>query len=634
MEVVFFHSSKGPQVGIKLEESDNKLTLNIPKQEKDGDFVDGETTQLTLNKNRVFFRLNLNQADWSQSFKLANELDLEEIWEVVQTFGEIFDLRALAEIIFPKASESQLLATALAIFLNPIYFEISGSQIIPKNRESVRQAKLKIARQKEQQALAQKIFSWLSGETEDLPQPIIKSLINYALSDSFSDEITTCLVQQSNMKPESLKLKILSALRTKGLLTEKTNIPLLKSDIPLDYPKVSCLPAKAPETYGAKFFTVDELKTKDFDDALHFEATDKGFILEVAISSLASTVDYTKELEESLVLRPTSIYMPDQTIHMLPPELAESRLSLVASEVRDCMIVRAIFSQDYALQDFSIKFERIKVAENITYQQFLDLLKSAELAPLAELVRHLKHRRLKAGAIDINQEESDCFVDSDGRIRFVSYKKTLAHSAVEELMILANELSATFAAKNELPFIFKSQFITDPKLKEEILQLENQYLRNFKLRSVLAKAETSIVPAAHASLGLPLYSQVTSPIRRFFDFVLQKQIFHHITENRIFFDPKKLSDLITRASVNLEAAQAVQKEAKKFYILKYLIQENIKVSDCIILNKVKNRYLCQLLPYQVFSSFESSKDFIPGQILQVTVLDVDPLKGSIKLNPR
>jgi hypothetical protein len=108
MEVVFFHSSKGPQVGIKLEESDNKLTLNIPKQEKDGDFVDGETTQLTLNKNRVFFRLNLNQADWSQSFKLANELDLEEIWEVVQTFGEIFDLRALAEIIFPKASESQL----------------------------------------------------------------------------------------------------------------------------------------------------------------------------------------------------------------------------------------------------------------------------------------------------------------------------------------------------------------------------------------------------------------------------------------------------------------------------------------------------------------------------------------------
>ena len=634
MEVVFFHSSKGPQVGIKLEESDNKLTLNIPKQEKDGDFVDGGTTQLTLNKNRVFFRLNLNQADWSQSFKLANELDLEEIWEVVQTFGEIFDLRALAEIIFPKASESQLLATALAIFLNPIYFEISGSQIIPKNRESVRQAKLKIARQKEQQALAQKIFSWLSGETEDLLQPIIKSLINYALSDSFSDEITTCLVQQSNMKPESLKLKILSALRTKGLLTEKTNIPLLKSDIPLDYPKVSCLPAKAPETYVAKFFTVDELKTKDFDDALHFEATDKGFILEVAISSLASTVDYTKELEESLVLRPSSIYMPDQTIHMLPPELAESRLSLVASEVRDCMIVRAIFSQDYALQDFSIKFERIKVAENITYQQFLDLLKSAELAPLVELVRHLKHRRLKAGAIDINQEESDCFVDSDGRIRFVSYKKTLAHSAVEELMILANELSATFAVKNELPFIFKTQFITDPKLKEEILQLENQYLRNFKLRSVLAKAETSIVPAAHASLGLPLYSQVTSPIRRFFDFVLQKQIFHYMTENRIFFDPKKLSDLITRASVNLEAAQAVQKEAKKFYILKYLIQENIKVSDCIILNKVKNRYLCQLLPYQVFSSFESSKDFIPGQILQVTVLDVDPLKGSIKLNPR
>ena len=176
-------------------------------------------------------------------------------------------------------------------------------------------------------------------------------------------------------------------------------------------------------------------------------------------------------------------------------------------------------------------------------------------------------RRKSQGSIDINLPEVHIFVDPETKKvsieQFVEYE---SNNVVREMMLLAGEGAAHFAFENNIPFPYVSQ--ESPNLPSNIPE---GLAGEFKTVKSMHKRSVGITPAAHAGIGIGMYSQVTSPLRRYSDLIAHQQL-------RAFLDGRELIEkntMLERISAGDEAAIACKKAERKsnlHWTLIYLLQ--------------------------------------------------------------
>ena len=154
---------------------------------------------------------------------------------------------------------------------------------------------------------------------------------------------------------------------------------------------------------------------------------------------------------------------------------------------------------------------------------------------------------------------------------------------------MAGEAAARFAFKNEIPFPFISQ--EKPDIPKEIPEgLCGQY----KLRKCMRSRSVGITPKQHAALGLGMYSQVTSPLRRYGDLVAHQQL-------RAFIDKRELlnkDQMIERIGAGDAAAMATSKaerNSRLHWVLVYL-KENPDWTGEAIIVEIKGKNATCLIP--------------------------------------
>ena len=137
---------------------------------------------------------------------------------------------------------------------------------------------------------------------------------------------------------------------------------------------------------------------------------------------------------------------------------------------------------------------------------------------------------------------------------------------IREMMLLAGEGAARFAFQNGIPFPFVSQ--EEPDRIESVPEgLAGQY----RLRRCMHRRSVGVTPSMHCGLGLAMYSQVTSPLRRYGDLIAHMQL-------RAFLDKRQMLDkdtMLLRVAMGEEAAQAAHKAERKsnmHWTLVYLLQ--------------------------------------------------------------
>lgn len=626
LQVVFFHDNKKVNAGYLIKEEDRHVMVEL-----------SDERELTISKNRIITTVQLNSTnkfDLSEIMNRSDEIDLEELWEVVSGISDEISFNEITELKFGNASFRDKLTMVYAICKDKIYFEINNDLVKPRTREQVLQRKIQAAKEQAEKERAQKWITWLdsdSKELSDLSTEEFSKLVAFALDESFKDSLIDRIKTILNVKGETLRAKILRRLKEKTIITDLTNLPLLKAGLSTEGLHLECSEQifDKPCSVEEFIFSVDSENTKDIDDAICFYYSDREqYKLQIYVTNVASQIELSEKNLKKLLMRPTSVYLPDQTLHMLERSLAEDKFSLRSGQIRPVCVIDLTFDRQFKLKTWVVRFDYAKVAQNLTYDQFNDLL-SDRMSVLKELTDSLKAQRVRDGAVEIVRDEVVVSVDPvRKKIILNRYPKTPAHECIEELMILANSIIAKYVIQNDQFCIFRTQQILDRKILQEALEIENPHVRNYKLRSALGKSEYSTRPAPHASLGLPYYTQATSPIRRFFDIVTQYQALT-IFSKLVPLSEDQIKSLITNAIPHLETFHSVQKESKRFYILKYLLQENINELDGVIVNSIPNGYICDVPDFDMLCVARSSKSIKIGSQVKLRVDGIQPEKSSI-----
>jgi exoribonuclease-2 len=83
-------------------------------------------------------------------------------------------------------------------------------------------------------------------------------------------------------------------------------------------------------------------------------------------------------------------------------------------------------------------------------------------------------------------------------------------------------------------------------------------------------SQIGTTPAAHAALGIDVYTQVTSPLRRYHDLQMQRQIKHHLGHGVALFSEEQLQMIAASAQTSTADAKRCERESTRYWLLHFL----------------------------------------------------------------
>ena len=413
----------------------------------------------------------------------------------------------------------------------------------------------------------------------------------------------------------------LTAEKAHGLLLKSRYWSPLKNPYPYRYNKIVGQvkhPCKRCEekTYfdltSLKSYAIDNAETDDPDDAISYD----GEHLWIHIALVSDSVEKGSDYEEMLQLRGRTLYLPDGVHYMMGKEDTEH--FAIGLENPSYALSLKIKLQDGArIENVEVMRSKITV-ERLTYEQATAVKDCPDLMPFFEIAKANYAKRCNAGAISIDIPQLDVRL-KDGKVHLSSHVEDEAFKMIKEMMLLAGEGAAFFAFKNNIPFQYISQAPSTnmPKTLLDGLCGEFQKRRYMKGRSV------STMPASHSGLGLSMYSQITSPMRRYGDLISQKQLLSFIDGTHCETH-EELFAKIALADLSFRDGQLVERSSKKHFLLLFLLQNPDWQGEALIVGMQQdgsNKAQIYIEELALESQLHTQKNV--GESVKVRVLDVD-----------
>lgn len=312
--------------------------------------------------------------------------------------------------------------------------------------------------------------------------------------------------------------------------------------------------------------TIDGEDARDFDDAVYCEPDGKGFRLWVAIADVSHYVQPKSALDNEAHTRGTSVYFPDNVVPMLPEKLSNGLCSLNPHVDRLCMVAQMDIDQQGRLKKYDFYPAVMNSKARLTYTKVHKILAGdaklrqqyeaqvPHLEHLKALYDVLKQSRAKRGAIEFETLETRFIFNAQRKIdEIVPVHRNVAHMIIEECMIMANVAAARFVQKHEGLTLYRVHETPDddrlegfrsflgelgltlgggdepqPKDFTKLLQQvaerpDHELIQTLLLRS-LKQAVYTPDNEGHFGLALDEYAHFTSPIRRYPDLLLHREI--------------------------------------------------------------------------------------------------------------
>ncbi|MDR3147042.1 MAG: RNB domain-containing ribonuclease [Treponema sp.] len=347
----------------------------------------------------------------------------------------------------------------------------------------------------------------------------------------------------------------------------------------LSLSSASPLPAPPPpedrlDLGHLRAFAIDSPWSQDPDDALSLESSPSGSLtLWVHVADPASSIEPDSPVEREARNRGATLYLPEGTYRMLADESLPF-FALGLSERSAALSFKLTLDPDGSIRDSTIIPSWVRVTR-LSYEEADRLAAqaadpaaaqaagpavasgdSAILAALCALGERNMARRLAAGAVLIELPELHITLEG-GQVRLEPIVHRRSADMVRECMLLAGEAAVRWVRAREL----EGEPLPFPYVGQETGDLPANplpgYAGAWQLRKSMRPRNLSLKPSLHQGLGLDVYTQVTSPLRRYLDLLAHQQIRAVLRGGR----PLGKEELLLRLGAGEAAmAQSVQAE--------------------------------------------------------------------------
>ncbi len=586
---------------------------------------------------------------WRQIESLLDPDSLAIAWELLQDERQVLPVNEIAQILFSDTSTSAIYATYRLLVEDRIYFKQKGDSYEPRSATQVKEIlhQIEIAQQREQEqsqfeahlkaSIEGSLIDWTPAERSRLEG--LERLALYGDEASDRDQAIKLLDLVNFSASAEGAFDALVAL---GLWSLHENIPLRQSGIPLKFSPevdraVQHLHANPPPDSASRrnlthlhTYTIDDASTRDIDDGLSVEWLENGQPrLWIHIADPTRWIALDSLLDREARRRGTSVYLPEQVLPMFPSQLATGPMSLVRGERRCALSFGIVLTTDGSIDTCEIVPSWISVTYRLTYEdadEMLELGAEAELTALATAAKLRFQWRLARGAINIGLPEQDIkVVDDDPQLRVI--EDTPSRQLVAEMMVLTGEATATYAHTHEIPFLYRFQAEPELPPDEELAQIPPGPAYSFALMRCMQRAEMTVVAAPHAGLGLAMYSQVTSPIRRYADYVSHYQLKAFIAGEDPPFTVEGLRGLIAALEPCTTDAVQVERKRKRYWSVEYLRRHRDTPWRAIVLGYLReseNLALVMLDDVAFRCPVRFTRQVDPGEWVHLQVTRADP----------
>ncbi len=606
--------------------------------------------RLEISASRDFLVKALKQKS-NKRREFSEQIDIKELWELLHEEGEEIDLDSMTLFCFdPPLTSDHEAAVIRAFFKDRFYFKFGKDKFIPYSEDEI-QNRLKLAeeaRKKEQLVL--RGVKWVKGiidhknrNNNTCDTEILDILKSYYIFEKECRDASTARAIISKAGIGSSE-KIFDILVQAGIWDKNENIDLLRMGISDQYPdnvlkRVNGIIKSAPEFINDPIrkdftnipcITIDGQSTLDYDDAISLEKEGVGYTLGIHIIDVGHYIKNGDHIDKEAMSRASSIYMPDDKISMLPPELSEDFCSLKQGELRPAISTMVHLNRFFEIKSCEIVPSIIKVHKNMTYAEANML--NGENDPITTLYKAatvLREKRLKAGAVQITLPEVNIWVDVNGEIGILKIdRENPSRMLVSEIMILANSLMAEFLSEHDMPAIFRSQPDPNSRLFKG---METSIFLNCMQRKQLCRAVIGIKPEHHSGLGVKSYVTATSPIRRYYDLLTQRQI-RGIFGYEKPYSGEELEKILQIIDVPMGNTGRIQFQRRRYWLLKYL--EAMKGSSCeaIVLDSRRDFYNVLIKDYMLEWKIPAGNMKLkPGDLVHVTIQHADARRNQLSL---
>ncbi|WP_232059059.1 RNB domain-containing ribonuclease [Kineobactrum salinum] len=386
----------------------------------------------------------------------------------------------------------------------------------------------------------------------------------------------------------------------------------------LEQQLASCRPLETErrrDLTDLEFISIDAAKTQDIDDALYADISSDGWTLYVAIADPTAYVAPGSRLLEDIANRATSIYFHGYVLPMMPEVLAQETCALSEGNDRPALVCRIAVSDSGKVGDFDFIEATVRSRAKLSYyavDRYLNghgdelMSHATPLEALYQVYRALRGQREQDELVMEDRREFRWILNDRKQIESIEpHDKLLSQKLVEECMIAANRCAARFLAErgSSGPFVTHPGFRKDrldevrkflslhapaaaeldPTTREgyrdimrQLAGSDNPLPLRAMVNRLLTRAELTTRAGLHMGMALECYTNCTSPLRKYVDFLAHQQI-----KAALHGDAAQLVTETQLAALRerLATARAATLEAERWLADRYLAQRARTASD-------------------------------------------------------
>ena len=389
---------------------------------------------------------------------------------------------------------------------------------------------------------------------------------------------------------------------------------------------------------GQRSVTIDDADTRDIDDGLALETSPDGQLriwIHVADPGRLIALDSPLDLEARR--RGSSLYLASGILPMFPEALATGPMSLRAGKRSAAWSIWVELDGEGAVAASGLQRSWVKPTYRLSYGDADDLIELAppqeqDLAELQGLLLRRRQWRVRQGALLLDQPEGRIRAQGDAAQLEIT-EPSPARLMVAEAMILAGAVVAGLGQDLGLALPYRSQLTATLPPEAELAALPAGPVRHAAIKRCLSRGHTGTEPSPHFSLGLPAYAQATSPIRRYADLVVQRQLLA-LQQGGQPLAAADLAALLSDLDGPLRQGIQISREDQRHWQQVWFAAERAQHWQACFLRWLRPQDRLGLVHVDALAmdlAAECPAGSTPADLLQLRVQAVDPLRDQLRL---